>query len=244
MKRFLLGVALVFVMLSGYSQIWKNQRYEVWGAVSVFQYFGDCGGTAAKNDLLGLKDISITANRPGFTIGGIYRYDEKWYFQVSNSFGFFTQTDKGSRNDSRGFAFSTIANETSVQGLYFFIKESDRSYSFSFRHSLKGMNQMFSMYALAGFGSIYYKVSPNQTLSTSGRFVNKHLSLAFPIGVGAKFTFTPSFSFGVELGRRWTLTDYLDGFTSSYSKHKDAYYILNFKLFYRLPKARPSRSTY
>jgi hypothetical protein len=241
MKRLLLTVALIFVMFSGYSQIWRYQRYEVWGAVSVFQYFGDCGGTADKKDLLGLKDISILANRPGFTIGAIYREDERWYFQISNSFGFFTQTDKGSRNAARNFAFSTIANETSIQGLYFFVKESDRSYSFSYRYRLKHINQLFSAYAFAGFGSLYYKVTPKESLVGSDRFENKHLTMNFPVGVGIKLAFSPSFSFGFDLGRRWTLSDYLDGFTSPWSHHKDAYYIMNFKFYYRLPKAKPFR---
>lgn len=232
------------MLLSSYSQIWKLQRYEVWGAVSIFQYFGDCGGTSSTNDLMGLKDISISANRPGLSFGGIYRVDTRWYMQVSNSFGFIAQTDKGSRNEARNFSFSTIVNETSVQGMYFFIKESDRSYSFSYKEALRGINQLFSLYAFAGFGSIYYRVTPKDALVNSPRFVNKHLSMAIPIGVGAKFTFTPSFSVGVDLGRRWTTTDYLDGFTSTFSTHKDAYYIMNFKLYYRLPKAKPSHTIY
>jgi len=244
MKRFSLLIILSFIVFSGYSQIWRLQRYEVWGAVSVFQYFGDCGGTASSNNLMGLKDISIKANRPGFTVGGIYREDARLYFQVSNSFGLFTQTDAGSRNDLRNFAFNTIANETSVQGLYFFIKESDRSYSFSIKQALKNANQLFSMYAFVGMSSLYYKVTPLESLIDNSRFVDKNFTLAFPVGVGVKFTFTPSFSLGADLGRRWTLSDYLDGFTSDWSKHKDAYYILNLKLFYRLPKAKPSRSTY
>lgn len=231
-------------MLSGHSQIWRLQRYEVWGAVSVFQYFGDCGGTSSSNDLMGLKDISISANRPGLTVGGIYRADTRWYIQASNSFGFFAQTDKGSRNELRNFTFNTIANETSVQGMFFFIKESDRSYSFAYKDALKGVNQLFSMYAFAGLGSIYYSVTPKDALANSSRFESKHFSMVIPIGIGAKFTFTPSLSFGVDLGRRWTLTDYLDGFSSPWSDHKDAYYIMNFKLYYRLPKAKPSHSTY
>jgi len=245
MKKYSLLLILNFVLLSSYSQIWKQQRYEVWGAVSVFQYFGDCGGTSSSNNLMGLKDISISANRPGLSLGAIYRADKRWYLQVSNSFGFFTQTDKGSRNEIRNFSFNTVANETSIQGMYFFIKESDRSYSFTYRNALRGVNQLFSMYAFAGLGSLYYKVTPEDALVNSSRFVNKHLSVVFPIGVGAKFTFTPSFSLGLELGRRWTFTDYLDGFTSPWSKHKDAYYIMNFKLYYRLPKTfRASHSSY
>ena len=182
MKRLFLLTILSLTVFSGFSQIWRLQRYEVWASASVFQYFGDCGGTADANNLMGLKDISIKANRPGFTIGGIYREDARWYFQVSNSFGFFTQTDAGSRNEARKFAFNTTANETSFQGVYFFIKESDRSYSFAFRDALRGVNQLFSMYAYAGASSLYYKVTPLENLVTSSRFVNKILPWLFPLG--------------------------------------------------------------
>jgi len=217
----------------------------VWGAASVYQYFGDIGGTADKNNLMGLKDISFGANRPGISIGGIYRYDERWYFQVSNSFGFFTQTDKGSRNETRNYAFTTIANETSIQGMYFILKENNRNYSFSIINRRGGENQPLSIYAFAGLASVYYSVTPKESLDGSPRFVgDKHLSVAFPIGLGAKFSFTPEFSVGLDLGGRYTLTDYLDGFSSVYSKHKDLYYILNVKAIYRLPKAKPRPNIY
>jgi hypothetical protein len=237
MKRFFLLVIFSLVLFSGYSQIWTYQRYEVWGGVSVFQYFGDVGGSADRNNLFGLKDISFKSNRPGVSLGGMYRVDARWYIQASNSFGFFTQTDKGSRNEARNFSFNTIANETSIQGVYYIVKESDRGYSFSMKGKKEGLNQPFSIYAFAGIGSIYYRVTSTGT--PDSRFVsNKHLSIVFPIGLGLKIALTPKYSLGIELGPRYTFTDYLDGLTTASSKFNDVYYVLTVKAYYRFPRAK------
>jgi len=47
--------------------------------------------------------------------------------------------------------------------------------------------------------------------------------LAFPIGIGAKYTLTPDWSIGLELGARYTTTDYLDDASGSYFNYFDYY---------------------
>ena len=65
-----------------------------------------------------------------------------------------------------------------------------------------------------------------------------------PAGIGATLIYTPNLNFGVELGGRYTLTDYIDGYHSEqYSKANDVYYLLNFTVTYKLktsPKGLPS----
>ncbi|NOU16395.1 MAG: hypothetical protein HOO91_02405 [Bacteroidales bacterium] len=248
MKRFFLIIILCFAVISGYSQMWKFRRYEVWSAFSVYQYYGDIGALADKHNLGGLTQISFTSNRPGISFGGIFRYDERFYIQASNSLGFFAKSDKDTkRNYTRDFAFRTITDELSIQGYYFFVKENEKNYFYSPFNYGRGRGieryiRPFSFYVFAGVGGIFYKVTPKESLASSPRFVgNKHISVAFPIGLGAKFTVNPDFSLALELGRRFTLTDYLDGFTSVYSEHNDVYYILSFKAIYRLKKAKQIR---
>jgi hypothetical protein len=55
-----------------------------------------------------------------------------------------------------------------------------------------------------------------------------------PVGVGSSFIFSPDINFGVDLGVRYSLSDYLDGYSSVYSKSKDFYYFLNFSVTYKL----------
>jgi len=242
MKRLALFTLLGLFFNEGYSQLWKYQRIEVWGAVSVLQYFGDIGGSADRNNLYGLKDVNLKSNRPGVSFGGIYRYNERWYFQASNTLGFLAQTDKDSRNSLRNFSFLTIIDELSIQGMYFFIKEDDKNYSFSIlatRGGGKRMNQPFSFYAFAGIGGIYSKTTPKDDFVGSVRFTgNKNASISVPIGLGGKFALTPGFAVAMDISARYTFTDYLDGLTTPTSKYKDIYYQINVKVIYRLPRSK------
>ncbi len=239
MKKIIVLFSFCLIVTIGYSQVWKLKRFEVWGGVSVFQSFGDIGGSASSNTLFGLKDLSLKSSRPGISFGGIYRVNERIYLQGSNSFGFFTQTDKGSKNSIRNYAYSTIADEISAQTQFFFIKEA-QNYNYdimSMRGGLNGINKYLSVYAFAGVGGLFFKVTAKESLVDSPRFSDSQsFTLAFPVGLGVKYAYTPALSFGVELGARLTFTDKLDGLTTAYSKHNDFYYIMNFKAIYRLTK--------
>lgn len=44
-------------------------------------------------------------------------------------------------------------------------------------------------------------------------------------------------NFGIELGGRYSFSDYIDKYTSIYSKANDVYYFLTFTLSVKLPTA-------
>lgn len=245
MKRFLLvGLVTLFFVTSGYTQAWKYRRYEIYGGIPTFHYFGDIGGSADKSNLFGLKDISLRAIRPGFAIGGIYRANEKFSIMANYNFGLLSQTDKGSRNEARNFAFTTLINEVSVQGMFFIIPEKEKNYYYSvmqLRGGLKQFNKPLSVYVFGGIGATFFSVTPKESFVGSERFTSKSFTPAVPVGVGVKFAFTSQISFGAELGFRYLLTDYVDGFTSVSSKHNDLYYVMNFKVIYRFKKTSRNR---
>jgi len=53
-----------------------------------------------------------------------------------------------------------------------------------------------------------------------------------------KYGLTPDWNIGFELGGRFTLTDYLDAFTSQWSKANDFYYFATFHIIYKLDTSR------
>lgn len=59
------------------------------------------------------------------------------------------------------------------------------------------------------------------TIITPNNF--SKFGIAFPVGAGLKYTIDSKWSLGLEFGRRFTTTDYIDGYTSKYSKHNDLY---------------------
>lgn len=241
MKRILLISILFFISHLSFSQAWKVRRFEIWGGLSVFQFYGDIGGSASANNLYGLKDIKLNSTRPGFNIGASFRLEERIYLHGTNTFGFLSASDKNSRNSSRDYAFSAIADEISIQGVVFLIKE-NQNYYYSImkkRGGLNKINRPLSVYVFAGFGGLFYKTFPKDNLVGSPRFDNTQvLTLTAPLGIGAKLAFSPKVSYGVELGARYVFSDQLDGLTTQYSKYNDLYYIINIKVIYRLYKGR------
>jgi len=240
MKRYLLytTVALLLFSSSALAQRWKLARLEVTGGLTTLNYFGDIGGASSSSNLMGLGDMSLSSTRPGVNLGLSYRFADRLYFNGSYNFGFLAQSDIGSRNESRDYAFSTMVNEITVQAAYYIIRESDEPYFYSALQTQKGFiqyKQPLSVYVFAGVGGLSYKVTAKNSFEESLRFDDsKTFSVVVPIGVGVKYALFPRISFGAELGGRYAFSDLLDGFQPSASKSNDVYYMANFKFFYKI----------
>lgn len=237
MKKIVLLIFLLTIILSGYSQTWKRNRIEVFVGLPISHYFGDIGGTADKSSLMGLKDISFRALRPGISFGVAYRLDKLLYVQGAANIGFLGSTDIGSRNEARNYGFSTFGNEFTATALFYIIPESEQNYFYSvmqLRGGLRHMNKPFSLYVFAGGGGLVYNVKPRLNLIDSDRFNNtQKFATIIPFGAGLKYKLFPRTIIGAELGARFVLSDYIDGFSPTQSKYNDIYYTLTFKLTYR-----------
>jgi len=246
MKRLIIfGILIFFLSESISAQTWKQRRLEAYGGISTLNYFGDIGGSADKSNLFGLKDISIRSTRPGISLGVSYRLTKLFYVRTHYTLGYITQSDKGSINNNRNYAFTTMLNEISFQGVFFIKPESDKNYYYSVMQLRGGLNQLnkpLSFYVYGGVGGSFFSVTPKENLVGSNRFTNNQsFTLAIPIGIGLKFAYSPTISFGAELGVRYLFSDYIDGFTSVNSKHNDLYYLMNLKVIYRFPKSKRLR---
>jgi hypothetical protein len=242
MKKYIAILAVVICSFHGYSQPWKSARLEVFGGFSGLQYFGDIGGTADATNLLGLKDINLGKLRPGVLVGARYHITKPFQVKASFQTGFLTQADDGSRNEGRELSFSTYISEITAVAEYYIIPESDENYYYSImqvRGGLRHFKQPYSLYVFAGLGGIYYSVTPDELLLASPRFNgDKHITMVIPAGVGFKYAILPKICLGLELGGRYTFTDYLDGYTSPYSKHNDVYYSFALLFNYKIQKTR------
>jgi hypothetical protein len=216
---------LLIVQFSADAQNWKLRRYEATFGIGATNFFGDIGGTASLNNLAGFKDIQLKYTRPSFAFGARYRLTGDMAIKMNLIFAFTTGNDAGSRNEARKYAFTSTIFEPSFQFEYYVIPETTRASSALFNHS--GMINTFTsinVYLFAGFGGAIFNPKPK------GDFVqvfNNNFSkfgLVFPIGVGLKYPIDSKWSFGFELGRRFTTTDYIDGYKSQYSHHNDTYY--------------------
>jgi hypothetical protein len=201
------------------------------------QFFGDIGGYTKTKDILGLRTISFMQTRYNVNMSLRYRILADLNAKLSLTYGMLNATDQRGSNESRGFEAKTTIFEPSLICEYFFIKSKlENSYLFS-RGGGVNMKNLFSaieLYAFAGVGGLSYNVKGNDKLVALG-LQNSGFTAVIPAGIGLNLLFKPEYNLGVELGGRYSLSDYLDGYSSQYSNSKDVYYLFDFTFTYKIP---------
>ncbi len=234
---FIFSLLLVIVVpFNSSAQRWKLRRYEASAGPGTVNFFGDIGGTAADKNMAGFKDIQLRYTRPSLVLGGTYKLRGDMHLKMNLIFGAIAGDDLESRNDGRNFAFTSTIFEPSLQFEYYLLPEG-KGFSSSAIFNKRGMINnyaQFSVYVFAGVGGIYSNPKPKKDYVTVFNDNFSKFGVAFPAGLGIKYSIDSQWSLGFELGRRFTLTDYIDGYTSEFSKHKDTYYIGAITAIYKI----------
>ncbi len=245
-KRQLTGILLLLIIVpvSSYAQLWKLRRYEANIGICTSQIYGDIGGSADANNLFGLKDIQILQTRPSFAFGARYKISKKMTIKMNLIYGFVSGNDKNSRNSDRNFSFNSTIFEPSFQLEYYPVAEqkSTRSAaSFSHRGMINNFGKIFP-YVFAGVGGVISnpKLYKNEVLYPIDENSSK-FGITIPLGVGFKISINSRISTGFEFGRRFTTTDYIDGYSPVFSKANDLYDIGMFSIIYKIPSDRRGR---
>ena len=217
-------------------QLWKLRRMELIVGPGITQIFGDIGGFSKGENLLGLKDLSVKQTGLDLSAGLRYRLSRKFSGRVNLAFGSFHATDERGSNETRGFETTTFFFEPSLTAEYYIIK-SRRESSYIFlkgrRVVLLPILSTLDLYAFTGIGAISYNVSFNDIVPVTP--VTTHgFAAVIPAGLGATIAFSGQLNLGLEVGGRYAFTDYLDGYTSIYSKSNDIYYFMNITMTYKL----------
>lgn len=243
-KRIVPYIIIVFLLVPfrGEAQRWKLRRYEALFGVGFCNYFGDIGGAATDENWFGLKDLSIKHTRPSFYVGARYKIRPEMAVKLNLMYGYMAGDDAGSKNSDRGYGFTARVFEPSVQYEYSLITEEQRRRSGAMYNKRGMMNNysQISLYLYAGIGGAFYNPRVNEELENSVRYEPGHpkAGLLFPAGLGLKYVISDSWSIGAEFGVRLALTDYLDGYTSPYSKRNDLYYFGHIHGIYRIRTSR------
>lgn len=235
MKRsfFVIIILCITVQISD-AQLWKLKRWEAEFGVGSSLAFTDIGGYTVGKNALGFRDLSIKQTR--FDINGNikYRISRTVNLRLGLTYGLLHSIDTRGSNEGRGMEATTSLFEPAFMGEYYFIKNKNEQ-SFLF---LKGKNiwtllKSLDFYGFTGIGGVGYSVKGNDVLVSRGMETGG-FSAIIPFGAGATLIYTPDINFGIEFGGRYTFTDYLDGYSSQYSKRDDVYYFVNFTLTYKL----------
>lgn len=188
-------------------------------------YLGEIGGYDGEAQPF-ILDMNIQQTQ--FAVGGFYRYtfSRNIAAKVSLNFLRIEGADSLSRAPARvgrNLSFRTDIFEAILTGEYNFYTMSDIS-----RRSRQRID--FKAYAFAGIGAIYYvpygqfnnewySLRPLQTEGKQNAY--DEIALVVPLGVGADFTVNRKLRFGMEIGYRFSTTDYLDDVSTRYAKDED-----------------------
>lgn len=239
MKRFLL-----FIILSGIffqtveAQFWKLKRIELAGGIGTSTFFGDVGGYSQGDNWAGLKDITFLQTRYNFNFSVKYRITQEVNLRINMVSGILHATDQRGSNEGRAYEANTIIFEPSLMGEYYFIRNiAENSYLFN-KGRGQGIIDLFKsldFYVFGGVGALNYSVTPNAKLSRSQFFDPGGLTAVIPMGLGGDVAAFPNINLGLELGFRYSFSDYLDGYSNpQYSSANDVYYFFNLTVTYRL----------
>ena len=236
MKRVILGFFLFgFVVQISSAQLWKLRRYELTANFGTSQLMGDIGGFTPGENALGFKDLTINNTRFALGAGMRYRILEDLSVKLDISYAFLHASDKKGSNEERDYEASTSLFEPSVRGEYYFLKnKAEGLYRFTKKGEFFGsFLSMIDLYVYAGMAPAFYKVNPNDNLlpaldSDGG------VTFVVPLGLGLNFLLTPNNLIGIDIGSRFTFTDYIDGYTSQYSKYNDRYYFMTVVFTHKL----------
>ena len=236
MKRVIFLVLLFGSLASTINaQIWKMRRWEVSGAIGTTKFFGDIGGLPSGINGPGFKDIIINHARFSGSLGMRYRFYDNFSARFGLSMGLIYATDDDGSYEDRGLEATTALFEPVVTAEYFLVKNSTKDiYSFLKRRRVfESVFSKLDVYAYAGVAPLIYRVSANEKLAS---IMEKDggVTLAFPAGLGVNYVVSPNVLLGIDIGLRYTTTDYLDGYASQYSNSNDVYYFMTFVFTHKL----------
>ncbi len=216
MKKIILLFTLVF-SLSNLSFSQMDFGFNLGGA----SYLGEIGGSAgeAKPWLLDMK-----LNQTNMAFGGFFRYDFTKNISAKLTVSFIRIEGADSLSNeptrvARNLSFRTDMIEIVATGEYNFFKLNDLS-----RRSKQRID--FASYGFVGAGVLFYypyaqlndkwfALRPLQTEGEENAY--NTMTIALPIGAGAHFTFNKKVRLGIEIGYRFTFTDYLDDVSTDYA---------------------------
>jgi hypothetical protein len=242
MKKYsLLTFFLVIFYSEGFSQLWKLRRVEITGGFGTTHFMGDVGGFTEGNNYGGFRDISFqnTGWNAGLSVG--YRITSGFSARADFTGGYFSADDVRGSNTDRGFSATMPFFEASLSGQVFFIKNRmEERYLFirGKRTSLIPEFHHYDLYAFAGIGALSYQVIPNAGLDAAPqRTALSGIIPVAPIGIGIARSFPRNSKLGLELGRRFTQSDELDGYSAAGSRF-DVYYFFDITYTWKIRTKR------
>lgn len=216
-KIFSFSVLVIFITLQSQAQYSMDFGLAIGGS----NYTGEIGSNAEEAQPW-LLDMKFGQTR--LSAGGFYRYNFTKNIAAKINFNYarIAGTDSNSvikTAIARNLSFRTEIFEVALQGEYSFYTLNDLSRSSSSRIDFRafvfaGIGAAF-YYPYAQYQDKWYALRPLQTEGTENAY--DEMTIILPLGAGTNFTFNKKYRLGLEIGYRFTFTDYLDDVSTNYA---------------------------
>ncbi len=208
-----------------------HQKWEIGVFLGGTQYQGDLQKTDLKEINIGIGPVVKYHFSDNFALRGNFLYG-----QLSGNDANYAD------RQGRGYSFSSPVRELSLVGEYDILGK--RRYALLEQGKF---TKIISPYLYAGVG--FANTTPNAKFSEATKtaaqllLINQDIAhknnkgnLAIPVGLGVKMDISKSWTLGLEVGVRFTNTDYLDGVSlAANPDKKDTYFAGGLLLSYRIP---------
>lgn len=244
--KYIIFVILIAIPTLGFSQKWKLSRSEYSYGIGVVNCFSDIGGSSSK-DGSSFSSIDFAYTRPVLSVGYRYRLYERIAVRANFAYANIHGSDANSYLENRNYAYTTNMFELNGQLQYDITKEKQVStYGImSLRDKVKNFNSGVNFYVFAGIGGAYFKPKAKDDFAVSpgiDRFTgNKNLALVFPVGIGLKYPLSPSTSISLDIGGRFTTSDFIDGLSTPTSEANDLYYFTVIHVITKIMRSKQRR---
>lgn len=237
-------VLLLLTSLDGYGQRWRLRRYAVDFYAAAVSFHGDIG--LANKPLLN----NLNGMRPSLGVKPSFRITEDLTATLDLGYVVYAGKDEEGSSHGRLYSFNSHAFQH-VARIEYYILGGSRGFLSGALYNRQGMINDYNklhLYAFAGAGGVMSKSKikdlrndGEEPLTNPGYNNNLVYTAVFPVGAGVKWSLDPRWSIGIEIGYQFTLSDYLDGYSSIYSEYKDSYYLTSVKAIYSIRNDRDGR---
>lgn len=206
---------------------WKKYRHEVIGGIGFCNYLGELGGGSGKGKTW-LLDLEMSQFKFSFNAG--YRYNLGYRSSARVHFlkGKVSGSDQLTENPERRYrnlSFETDIYEFSAMYEFWFLR-SRPGHVYNIKGAKGKRGMPFEAAGFAGVGAFYFNPKadgvPLRPLSTEGQGLPdgpppySPISVAIPFGVLGNISVAHRIKVGLEVGFRWTFTDYIDDASTVY----------------------------
>ncbi|MEX0981216.1 MAG: hypothetical protein WD578_07275 [Bacteroidales bacterium] len=239
-RHFLIYILLGALLIpsTAEAQRWKLRRYEAGIGIGTVTSFTDIGSPD-----FGLTTFFDTRFNACSHLGFLILEDLS--VKLDLNYLMIGASDPETRD--RALSFTSHGFEHAVRVDYTFLG-GGRTFS-SATFNRRGMVNNFGtayLYVFAGAGGILTKATVKdangeEDIGNIGYSNNMHWGAVIPAGIGFRVSIDAYFDLVLEVGGRYTFTDWIDGYKTEFSQYDDRYIITSVKAAYKIRNDRRGR---